>query len=88
MSNRSGRVVLIRRYRGAGRAITSLQARAEWPEAMRLDLLACKTPADRRVWAEKWALQLAGRVYFEQAQTPTRPPSHVKQVSMRGREAL
>jgi hypothetical protein len=40
---------------------------------MRRELAACRTAKDHRAWAEKWALQLAGRVLSENA--PARPES-------------
>lgn len=57
------------------KAFTSLAAvqtaaRAEWPEAMKAELSACKTKNDQRAWSERWALFLSGQVY---AATPGRP---------------
>ena len=63
----AGRVALAQRYRRAGRALTGIQPRAGWPEQMQRELLACRTPADRRAWAERWALHLASRVVSEAA---------------------
>ena len=52
------------RYRKAESALAGVQAaaKAEWPEAMRRELAACRTAEDNRLWSERWAEQIAGRV--------------------------
>ena len=52
-------------------AAVQTAARAEWPEAMKRELQSCRTPEQQRLWSEKWALQLAGRVMSDVA--PERP---------------
>ena len=71
--SQAGRVAFAQRYRRAGRALTGIQPRAGWPEAMKRELQACRTPEQHRLWTEKWALQLAGRVVSEKQATPERP---------------
>ena len=57
----------------ASSALASVQAaaRAEWPEAMKREMQACRTTEQQRLWSEKWAAYLAGRVVAEGA--PERP---------------
>lgn len=55
-------------------AAVQTAARAEWPEAMKRELQSCRTPEQQRLWAERWALQLAGRVMSDVA--PERPQSY------------
>jgi hypothetical protein len=50
-------------------------ARAEWPEAMKREMQACRTTEQQRVWSEKWAEHLAGRVASDG--TPLRPSGGV-----------
>jgi hypothetical protein len=38
---------------------------------MKREMQACRTPEQQRVWSEKWAEHLAGRVAFDG--TPLRP---------------
>jgi hypothetical protein len=52
-------------------ACVQAAARAEWPEAMKREMQACRTPEQQRVWSEKWAEHLAGRVASDG--TPLRP---------------
>jgi hypothetical protein len=61
-------------YAKASRALAGVQPtapRAEWPESMERELMACRTAADHRLWAERWALHLGGQVLSENA--PVRP---------------
>jgi hypothetical protein len=69
----AARGALSERYEKASSALASVQAaaRAEWPEAMKREMQACRTPEQQRVWSEKWAEHLAGRVVAEGA--PERP---------------
>ena len=57
----------------APRALASVQAaaRAEWPEAMKREMQACRTTEQQRLWSEKWAEHLAGRIASDGA--PLRP---------------
>ena len=61
------RGALSERYEKASSALASVQAaaRAEWPEAMKREMQACRTTEQQRVWSEKWAEHLAGRVVAE-----------------------
>ena len=61
------RGALSERYEKAIGALAAVQvaARAEWPEAMKREMQACRTAEQQRLWAEKWALHLAGRVMAE-----------------------
>ena len=67
------RGALSERYEKASSALASVQAaaRAEWPEAMKREMQACRTTEQQRLWSEKWAAYLAGRVVAEGA--PERP---------------
>jgi hypothetical protein len=68
------RGALSERYAKAHRALAAVQAtaRAEWPEAMKREMQACRTTQEQqRLWSEKWAAYLAGRVVAEGA--PLRP---------------
>ena len=67
------RGALSERYEKASSALASVQAaaRAEWPEAMKREMQACRTTEQQRIWSEKWAAYLAGRVEAEGA--PGRP---------------
>src|ERR1019366_2782858 len=53
----AARGALSERYEKASSALASVQAaaRAEWPEAMKREMQACRTPEQHRVWSEKWA---------------------------------
>ncbi len=44
-----------------------------WPEPMRRDLQACKTPAERQAWAEKWGYVLSGQAERDKRGRPERP---------------
>jgi hypothetical protein len=46
-----------------------------WPDEMRRDFFACKTPVEYRLWSEKWGEQLSGRPAQQQRAmaTPARP---------------
>jgi hypothetical protein len=61
------RGALSERYEKAIGALAAVQvaARAEWPEAMKREMQACRTAVEQRLWAEKWAEHLAGRVVAE-----------------------
>jgi len=63
------RGALSARFTKASRALAGVQmaARADWPEQMQRDLLACRTAQDQRLWAEKWALYLVGQVLSDAA---------------------
>jgi hypothetical protein len=63
------RGALSERYEKASSALASVQAaaRAEWPEAMKREMQACRTTEQQRLWSEKWAAYLAGRVVAEGA---------------------
>jgi len=67
------RGTLSERYEKASTALAAVQAtaRAEWPEAMKREMQACRTTEQHRLWAERWAAYLAGRVEAEGA--PLRP---------------
>jgi hypothetical protein len=69
----AGRGGLAERQEKAIGALAAVQgaARAEWPEAMKREMQACRTAVEQRLWAEKRALHLAGRVVAEGA--PERP---------------
>jgi hypothetical protein len=69
----AARGALSERYEKASSALASVQAaaRAEWPEAMKREMQACRTTEQQRLWSEKWAAYLAGRVVAEGA--PERP---------------
>jgi hypothetical protein len=69
----AARGALSERHEKAGTALASVQAaaRAEWPEAMKREMQACRTAEQQRVWSEKWAEHLAGRVASDGA--PLRP---------------
>jgi hypothetical protein len=56
------RGALSERYEKASSALAAVQAtaRAEWPEAMKREIQACRTTEQQRVWSEKWAAYLAG----------------------------
>jgi hypothetical protein len=71
------RGALSERYEKASSALASVQAaaRAEWPEAMKREMQACRTTEQQRVWSEKWAEHLAGRVASDG--TPLRPSGGV-----------
>jgi hypothetical protein len=74
----AARGALSERYEKASSALASVQAaaRAEWPKAMKREMQACRTTEQQRLWSEKWALHLAGRVVSEVA--PERPwPCHL-----------
>jgi hypothetical protein len=43
-------------------------AKAGWPEAMRLELQACRTPQERVAWTEKWSKYLSGQMQREEAE--------------------
>ena len=66
----AARGALSERYEKASSALASVQAaaRAEWPEAMKREMQACRT-------TEKWAEHLAGRVASDG--TPSRPSGGV-----------
>jgi hypothetical protein len=68
------RGALSERYEKAVGALAAVQgaARAEWPEAMKREMQACRTAEQQRLWSEKWAEHLAGRVASDG--TPLRPP--------------
>jgi len=69
----AARGALSERYEKAIGALAAVQAaaRAEWPEAMKREMQACRTTEQQRLWSEKWAEHLAGRVVAEGA--PLRP---------------
>jgi len=73
----AARGALSERYEKASSALASVQAaaRAEWPEAMKREMQACRTTEQQRVWSEKWAEHLAGRVASDG--TPLRPSGGV-----------
>ena len=48
-------------------------ARADWPDQMKRDLRACRTPDDHRAWQEKWASILGGLVRETPSEQPARP---------------
>jgi hypothetical protein len=52
-------------------ARAQMAARADWPDDMRRELQACRTPEQQRLWAEKWAEHLSGRARSDDA--PDRP---------------
>jgi hypothetical protein len=47
------------------KAAVQATARAEWPEAMKREMQACRTAEQHRLWSERWALHLAGSVMAE-----------------------
>jgi hypothetical protein len=51
----------------------SMGANPGWPDAMKRELSACKTPADLRAWAERWAATLGGQTGGAKPDAPTRP---------------
>src|ERR1019366_5935657 len=53
----AARGALSERYEKASSALASVQAaaRAEWPEAMKREMQACRTTEQQRLWSEKWA---------------------------------
>jgi hypothetical protein len=59
----------------AFRALAAVQmaAKAEWPMAMRLEMLGCKTPEDRQAWASRWGAFLGGQVQAAAQPAPERP---------------
>jgi hypothetical protein len=67
------RGALSERYEKASSALACVQAaaKAEWPEAMKREMQACRTTEQQRLWSEKWSEHLAGRVVAEGA--PLRP---------------
>jgi len=73
----AARGALSERYEKASSALACVQAaaRAEWPEAMKREMQACRTTEQQRVWSEKWAEHLAGRVASDG--TPLRPSGGV-----------
>ena len=51
----------------------SMGADPGWPDTMKRDLQACKTPTDLRAWSEKWAGVLGGSTGGLKSEPPTRP---------------
>jgi hypothetical protein len=47
-----------------------------WPEGMRLELQACKTPADKNAWAQKWGSVLNGQAERDRRGRPERPAAN------------
>jgi hypothetical protein len=47
-----------------------------WPDNMKRELDACRTPADYHAWSQKWALELNGEAAQRRrdAVRPVRPP--------------
>jgi hypothetical protein len=69
----AARGALSERCEKASSALAPVQAaaKAEWPEAMKREMQACRTTEQQRLWSEKWAEHLAGRVASDG--TPLRP---------------
>jgi hypothetical protein len=65
--------------RVAGGAASGGGIDAGWPDAMKRELAAAKTPAERLAWASRWGAVLSGqvadvqRVYRPQHRAPVRP---------------
>jgi hypothetical protein len=69
----------------AARAAPAVAVDYAWPEDMRRELHACRTPADHRAWSEKWAEHLSGRAALRKiadamAQRPAAWPPPAREV--------
>jgi len=76
----AGRYDPLRSLRGEGQSLSARAASgggvdSAWPDAMKRELAAAKTPADRLAWASRWGAVLSGQVADVQRvyRTPLRP---------------
>jgi hypothetical protein len=82
------RGALSARFTKASRALAGVQAtapRAEWPEAMKRELMTCKTSQDQHAWTQRWALYLGGQVLSTTPRAPERSTGIARHV---GRQPL
>ncbi len=72
---RSGKLAATGDTRAAFRSLAAVQtaAKADWPPAMVLELIGCKTPEDRQAWAGRWGAYLGGQVEREKRGALERP---------------
>jgi hypothetical protein len=73
----AGRYDPLRSLRGEGQSLSARAASgggfdSAWPDAMKRELAAAKTPADRLAWASRWGAVLSGQV--ADVQRVYRPP--------------